>query len=168
MIAVVKVEPATRASSAGCPSGRSGRTASVERDAFLQPPPEDRDGFLGFPRKHVEMQHEDANYGIGDQQSDVLALGPQAREHAAHRGPHFRGVHDVRFDRRRINRTRWQRFDRKTVQSGARARPPCRRNVFSGDLAGDQRVRNGIEPARHAADQSALVNSVADAVAATQ
>ena len=54
------------------------------------------------------MQDEHANHGVRNQQRHFFILRAQPREHAAHRGAHFRGIDQIRFRRGRENRSRRQ------------------------------------------------------------
>ena len=114
------------------------------------------------------MKHEHANHGIRHKQSDLLILGSKARKHTAYRGPDFGDIHQIGFCRRGYNGPGRQRFDRESIQAGSCARPARGGDIIYGNLAGNQRMRNGIEPARHSPDDRALVNPLADGVVFTQ
>src|SRR5579885_71327 len=139
----------------------------LKGNALLEFPEKHRKGYGSGARKLVEMLDENADDGIGEEQRDVFIFCAQAVRDARNRGLNGGEIRDVGFHRAGNERAGRKRLDGKAIDR-AGTRPAGGGDAIRRDLDGDGRVGHGVEPAGNAANEAALVNTLAKCGGATQ
>jgi hypothetical protein len=143
------------------------RVLGFERHALLQFPAQDGERFLRLAGKLFEMLDKNADHGIRQQQRHIHIPGAEAAEDAAHGRAHRAGIDDIGLDGGGHDGSRREGLHGEAVHA-ARAREARRGNLSRGDLAGQRRVRAGVQPAHEVAYQAALEDALPEIRGATQ